>query len=519
MAGTTSEWRQTEGNNIDDNNDSQNETSPLLGRGATQRSRSSASTVASTLWTWKTFLQRHVVSLCFIMIICLEIGTILQLAPLNRVLEGIICRDFYPEMAGASPLSLSDDPRCKSTEVQSNLAMLRGWQATLECLPGIITGVPYGLLSDRYGRKMVFNLSLSGIILTAMWYATVCWWSNIFPVWVTLTSTLFSFIGGGSTIFAATIYTVVADVVPDDESGALTDKHPWLAICLGIGMLVVGFCVAFIIPETIELSRSKKIHPDIILNDEGEGVETGINSHESSDNQTKTLRHIISSAVASLRGAAHFIAGNSQILLLLFTFLVSIFGRYIQELLLQYVTKRLQWSWSQAAYLMTLRSSSTLLLLVVILPSISHYFITHLSMTTRRKDLWLVRASSLFLVIGSFTIGLSGHPIPLTIGLIIFALGCGSTFLVRSLITSMVEPHYIGTLYNIMAICEATGLTSAGPTLSAAFRRGLRLGGTWIGLPFFISGSLFAIGGIIVWTLRVPDLPDENNNDNNEDEE
>lgn len=67
---------------------------------------------------------------------------------------------------------------------------------------------------------------------------------------------------------------------------------------------------------------------------------------------------------------------------------------------------------------MSFRSASALLLLTVILPSISHYLITHLSMTTRQKDLWLVRASSLFLVAGTLIMGLSGHPVPLIIGMI-----------------------------------------------------------------------------------------------------
>ncbi|KAH8821770.1 major facilitator superfamily domain-containing protein [Xylogone sp. PMI_703] len=525
----SAEWRQTHDDEHDVNRAT--ETSPLLGQSTSQPS----APVTSSPATWRSFLQHHTVTLCVIMILCLETGGYVQLAPVNKILEGIICRDFYPEMAGANPLAVSEDPRCKDTAVESKLAMLRGWQATLECIPGIITGVPYGLLSDKYGRKVVMILSLTGIILGIMWFAAVCWWSNVFPVWVTLTAPAFSFIGGGTQIFVASLYTVVADVVPDDEratnffrlgagvlvgelisnsvSGALTDKHPWSAIFLGMGLLFVGLFIACIIPETLHLAEAKKNHPDIATTTEGEDSQTGRNEQAPSGDEEKAWHHFISSTFVKLKAATQFVTGHRHIPLLLLTCIVSVFGRYIQELVLQYVTKRLNWTWSQAAYLMTVRSAANLLNLVVILPFISNYLITHLLMTTKLKDLWLVRMSSVLLVSGSYAIGLSGHPIPLTIGLVIYAMGGGFGFLVRSLITSMVEPHYVATLYNIIAICEAAGIMSAGPALSASFRRGLQLGGAWIGLPFFISGTLFAICATVVWSLRVKDVNEDNNDE------
>lgn len=129
--GSTSR-RASDASSIDNSDrgfDPPTEASPLL------ESTSPTITPAST--AWNAFLLRHIVPVCMITIFCLEVGDLLQMAPVNRILEGIICRDFYPEHAGANPLSLTDDPRCKSTDVQSKLAMLRGWQSTLDFLPGL----------------------------------------------------------------------------------------------------------------------------------------------------------------------------------------------------------------------------------------------------------------------------------------------------------------------------------------------------------------------------------------------
>jgi MFS family permease len=39
---------------------------------------------------------------------------------------------------------------------------------------GILTAIPYGLVSDRYGRKVVLGLSLLGATLGIVWYDMIC---------------------------------------------------------------------------------------------------------------------------------------------------------------------------------------------------------------------------------------------------------------------------------------------------------------------------------------------------------
>jgi len=101
---------------IDTERHPQDETLPLL-----------ETTITSAKLSWDALLQQHVVTLSLILILLLGIGLPLQTTPLNKVVEEIICLNHFPD------ISTPDDPHCKSNSVQSYLAMLRGWSATLDC--------------------------------------------------------------------------------------------------------------------------------------------------------------------------------------------------------------------------------------------------------------------------------------------------------------------------------------------------------------------------------------------------
>lgn len=66
-----------------------------------------------------------------VFIILLEAGASLIVIPVNEILETIICRNHHPtlEIGRNSPI-------CKDPDVQAELTMLRGWQNTLEFIPG-----------------------------------------------------------------------------------------------------------------------------------------------------------------------------------------------------------------------------------------------------------------------------------------------------------------------------------------------------------------------------------------------
>lgn len=170
---------------------------PLLGRDSPKEPRG--------------LYQENVIILIFAFLFIAELGAGLWIAPSSMIMENIICRDYHPEV---SDNIFANNPLCKGTDVQGTLATIRGWAFTFDCIPGILGAVPYGIMSDKWGRKPVFVLSIIGIVLSFAWVCMVLYLDNIFPLWTIWFGSVFQLIGGSSSVMGAMLYTMGADVVP-----------------------------------------------------------------------------------------------------------------------------------------------------------------------------------------------------------------------------------------------------------------------------------------------------------------
>lgn len=77
------------------------------------------------------------------------------------------------------------------------------------------------------------------------------------------------------------------------------------------------------------------------------------------------------------------------------------------------------------------------------------------------------------------------------------------TAVLRSLLSNMVEPRYLGTMNSLVGILEMIGLMIGAPALFASFRLGFELSGDWIGLPFTCAAVMIALSTSIVFFLPV----------------
>ena len=85
-------------------------------------------------------------------------------------------------------------------------------------------------------------------------------------------------------------------------------------------------------------------------------------------------------------------------------------------------------------------------------------------------------------------VGLSPNIPTVAISLSIASLGMGFALLLRSFLTSLVEAHHIARVYSIISIVDTLGFMFGSPLLAGLFKRGLALGGGWVGLPFYFTG-------------------------------
>lgn len=143
-------------------------------------------------------------------------------------------------------------------------------------------------------------------------------------------------------------------------------------------------------------------------------------------------------------------------------------------------------------------------MLTVMLPAMSTFFLHTLGMSPLAKDLWLARWSCVLLILADLLIAFSNTPALFAAGLVLLAGGCGLPPLLRSLLNALVEPHHVGTLNTLLAFMDTLGLMTAAPVFSQALRRGIEMGGGWIGLPFVVAACITAVATGILWVYRLP---------------
>ncbi|GAM85640.1 hypothetical protein ANO11243_036470 [Dothideomycetidae sp. 11243] len=436
--------------------------------------------------------------LCIFMLF--EAGSNLLGTPLDSIFERAICRTkgFPPD-------------ECKSAPVQREFAFLNGWMMVFLSLPSILTAIPYGRLADTYGRLPILRWSIMGFLLSMTAIGIVGLYPEVFPIRLAWTTPVFTFFGGGGGVFGAMIFTMTGDVTTAVQrtmifsyigavgritsiiftplTSSLMNISDWLPYTIGLLCWSAAICITFVVPETM---------PAPLRSD-----------HRTSEPSTvgrqgwyRKLEATISSLAST---DLSFVWSSATFMILLGTLLLTTLGGYVSNLVLQYSTKRYEWSWSKAAYLMTLLSATNLLQLTVLLPWASSAIARRTQMTSQQRDLWLARRAILIFTLGAILMGISSTPFLMLIGLPLFSFGTPYALLMRTLLASLVDERNSGALYNVIGLVETMGGIIAAPSMAQSMSAGFDLGGMWLGLPFLVVAAMSASCALVLAFVRLPD--------------
>lgn len=72
----------------------------------------------------------------------------------------------------------------------------------------------------------------------------------------------------------------------------------------------------------------------------------------------------------------------------------------------------------------------------------------------------------------------------------------------RSMISTMVEPHRLGSIYSTLSIMDTAGALVAGPILAQALKWSINLGHGWSGLPYLFASVLCGAGAVVLFLAK-----------------
>lgn len=448
---------------------------------------------------------------CMLTLFCLVIGDLLTVVPVNAIREDLICRKMFPDITTAA--ESSSDPRCKDAAVQAELAYIAGWEITFVIIPSILTGVPWGIAADKYGRTFVLQLANVGVFCSFFWQIFVYKFNDVIPLrWVWLQGVFF-FLGGGASTYAALLYTVVSDISSEaqrstallymgaaSKAAALLggpvvylsmQRSAWFAVYLGLALWVLLFFLTASIPETRSEAAIKRANQD------GNGSDLSLSS-------LLNVKELVSGIIMQTKTLFDIMLIKNPVLgILLFSTLFTTIGSSADTILLQYATKRFEWTWAEGSFISSVKGFVSLGLTGAILPAISQIMISKFKLPPLVKDWYLVLASIFAMFIGNASIALSDSRPLFIASLVVCELGGGFEFAFHGMTSELVDPAHIARLYTTIGVFLLSSGLFAGPLLAVMYRKGLELGGRWLALPFLVSAILFFIALVINVSVRL----------------
>ncbi|MCJ1463419.1 hypothetical protein MMC07_002026 [Pseudocyphellaria aurata] len=491
----------------------------------------------------------YVLTIVLSLVFLLEIGGTITIAPSLRILESILCRNYYREF---NPSRIGkngevEEKYCKIDEVQGLMVYLNGWDDFFSHLPGLFLAIPFGLAADKYGRKWVMVLGVTSVFLRTSWTYAVFAFPHIFPIRLMWLQGVLTIFGGGPAVTTALFWVVTTDVSSEAErattfyyahslfyatfllgppvSSLLMDRNPWIPMNIGLAVSAFSVIVVLFLPETqrvanalgdgVDLKNDTEISyadsptsecpPRPILptfrNHKGSNPPVDFSSRRS-----YTIKTIIFRATSLLFGTlatSDFIFRDWRVPFLILAMSMHTITVMTGGIFLQYVPNRYGWTISQANYLFSLRAAASIVALLVLLPKASKWLVEQKKQTAFAKDLLLCRISFVLVTAGVLTDGLAPVISLLIFGVLMHTLGSGAVSLARSLLSSLVKPTEVARLFAVMSMLDTVSMLVASPMLASLYATGLRLGGGWVGLPYLVSGTLFSMATAAIWASRL----------------
>ncbi|KAK0507250.1 hypothetical protein JMJ35_010288 [Cladonia borealis] len=407
--------------------------------------------------------------------------------PLLRICELRACRAYSakhdPSVIGGD--GNVDDCLCKTKEIQSHLAYVIGVIEVLQIVIELVELIPFGILSDKYSRKLflfLFSFSME---------ASSGWIMADKNVWILL----------GPVIASSTASISL-----------------WLPLWISIAVSCLAGLTVALLPDTRPVHHVKgqdepvqqePTETEALLDQIDNNSSEEMSPHPRDQGLIGLIREVKAKLSTKAQGLRLSLKTSRNFRLGLSILLVTQVGASNTVILSQYISVRYGWTLVQAGYLFYVKAVAMLLLYIVIIPVGLKYLTGKRNFSTAAANLTGTKISIVSLCIGALAISLSVDIWMFIPAIVVYVYGNGLGLFILSLLTSPefgdTEEQNHAKTYSSVQLVEACGTLLSVPILTAALAAGINIGGIGLGMPFLLCALSYFIVGFIVWNLKVQD--------------
>lgn len=474
------------------------------------------------------------------LLLLVNLSASLYQLPLNRVVERRLCQKYYsqhdPSVIG--PNGDIDEKLCKADPIQAGLGRIQGAMDTEWIVGDFVMTIPLGFVAEKYGRRALLWLNLVPRVFMLSWAVIVGHFDQLLPTDAIVAGPALSFLGGDC-VFNSITYSLAAGITDDYVlrasyfgymssityvvnllgpalASASMTLLLWLPFWIGITLLGFAIPIISMLPDqnTAKDQRDEQSQPLLsspLL--------------KAQDSRPTILRSVMNRFHA-LRVALASHPWNFSLLLACF-FLASL-ASSDTKLLVQYISKRYQWTFASAGYLLSGKAVVNFVLLTVVVPQVLRSAMVaggSNGVPSVNSDCINVRCAKLCFgvsILGAAAIAVSTAIWLLLPALLVYALGSALPIFTLSLLKSPAicspgaddieddgrdssspgadsQTH----IFSIVMLVKTLGSLLGAPLMAFLWVRGIGLGGAALGMPYFVSAGCYAAAIFVFCQIEI----------------
>ncbi|KAF2856680.1 hypothetical protein T440DRAFT_5780 [Plenodomus tracheiphilus IPT5] len=469
------------------------------------------------------------------LLILVHLASVLYSLPLNRVIELRLCQQHYEhnDPSLIQPNGFIPEKLCKINDIQRQLAWLQGIMETTLVVCDFAVTIPFSFIAERWGVRCVLWCNLVPRIFMSVWAIVVGQYTHLLPTNAILAGPFLAVLGG-ECVFQSTVFTLTSSLAGEYVQRAsyfsyvsstsyvvsflgptlasfTMSRSIWLPFWINIALLACAVPVVWLLPEirkapfaqvsqTENGRRSSAEDVEPLLGDRISDPPQFANAFES---QPGTFPRITD----AIRRMVNLVRGRSNFQILLCSFFLTALASSDTKLLVQYISKRYEWTFAQAGYMLSAKALVNFTLLAIVVPRV-----IRASMSTKsvhgsevRLNYLGAEVSIIVSVIGVLCVALAFKFWMLLGALIVYALGSALPVFTMSLVKSPLIAVAGSDVqdFSIIMLVKTLGSLVGAPLMTVLWVYAIKLGGAGLGLLYFVSAGIYLSAAYVVARLNI----------------